>query len=96
MISTYARNEKNIEYKTNKALGSVKQIMSALNERPYGKYKFPAAKLMRSGMLIGSLLHNPEMWINLKQKELDKVIKPDKVYMNNYWEREVKLSNTWN
>ena len=65
IISKDGKNKQNIKDKTNKALGNKNKILSGLNERPYGKYTFQAEKLMRSGMLIGSLLNNSETWINI-------------------------------
>ena len=36
-----------------------------------------ASKLMRESMLIGSILTNSESWINLTNKDLDNLEKPD-------------------
>ena len=80
IISNDAKNERNLKMKTNKALGNIKQIISGLNERPYGKYTFQAAKLMRNGMLIGSLLTNCETWINMLKKDIQKIEKVDNIF----------------
>jgi len=80
IISKDATNKTNIKSKTNKALGNVKQIISGLNERPYGKYTFQAGKLMRGGILISSLLNNSETWINLTKSDIEKIEKPDKIF----------------
>ena len=50
IISEDGKNKENIKNKTNKAIGNVNKMISSLNERPYGKYTFLAAKLIRSGM----------------------------------------------
>ena len=62
------RNENNIRDQTNRAVGNVNKIIKTLNERPFGVYTFQAAKLMRDGILMSSLLNNAETWTNLTQK----------------------------
>ena len=44
---------------------------------PYGRHSYKAAKLMREGMLLGSLLTNCESWINLTETDLTKLEQPD-------------------
>ena len=63
------KNEKNIKDKTNKAVGNVNKIVTTLNERPFGKFTFKAATIMRDGVLISSFLNNAETWINLTHKK---------------------------
>ena len=79
IITTDMNNEKNIKDKTNKAIGNINKIVSSLQERPYGKHTFKAAKLMRDGILIGSLLNNAETWINVTKKDIEKLEKPDNI-----------------
>ena len=52
----------------NKATGNVNKIIESLKERPYGKHKYKAAKLMRDGMVVASMLSNAEMWTNILEK----------------------------
>ena len=77
IISDDMKNHKNIKEKTDRAVGIVKKISTSLNERPYGKHTFKAAKLMREGMLLGSLLTNSESWINMTKRDLEALEKPD-------------------
>ena len=58
-------------------MGIVKKIPTSLIERPYGKHTFKAAKLMREGMLLGSMLTNAESWINMTQRDIEALEKPD-------------------
>ena len=48
-----------------------------MNERPYGKHFFKAAKLMREAILINGLLSNSESWINVSKKDLEDLERPD-------------------
>ena len=77
IVSSDMKNEYNIRDKTNKATGNVNKIISSLQERPFGKHHFKAAKILRDGMLVGSLLNNAETWINLTKKDMEKLEKPD-------------------
>ena len=38
IITCDLKNDKNIKDKTNKGVGNVNKIISALNERPYGRH----------------------------------------------------------
>ena len=69
--------DKNIKEKTYKGVGNVNKIISALNERPYGRHAFKAAILMRESMLLGSMLSNCEIMIIVTEADLNKLEKPD-------------------
>ena len=70
-------NTHNIKEKKNKAVGIVKKISTCLYERPYGSNTFRAAKILREGLLLGSMLNNSESWINLTKSDLDNLEKPE-------------------
>ena len=53
------------------------KIISALNEKPYGKHAFKAGRIMRDSLLLGSMLTNCETWINLTEADIKKLEKPD-------------------
>ena len=69
--------EKNIKDKTDKAVGNVNKIVSTIHERPYGKYSFKAASLMRDAILLGGMLSNSEGWINVTETDYTNLQKPD-------------------
>ena len=69
-------NYENIKEKTNKAIGIVTKISTNLIERPYRKYNFKAAILMRESMLLGSMLNNAESWVNNNNTNLNNLGKP--------------------
>ena len=83
IISQDMKNIQNIKEKTNKAVGIVNKISTALYERPYGRHTFKAAKIMREGLLLGSLLNNSESWINITKSDLDNLEKPDTMLQRN-------------
>ena len=71
------KNELNIKSRTDKAFGNVEKIKNTLIERPYGKYSFKAALLMREALLIGGLLSNSESWTNITESNILKLTQPD-------------------
>ena len=77
IISSDGSNKLNIVDRTNKATGTVNKIMTTLQTRPYGKHTYKAAKLMREAMLLGGMLNNAESWININQKDIKALEKPD-------------------
>ena len=79
IIQNDMKNDKNIKDKTDKAVGNVNKILSALNERPYGRHSYKAAVLMRQGILLGGLLTNAETWINITEKDIDNLSMPDTI-----------------
>ena len=58
-------------------MGNVNEIISTLYERPFEKHRYKAARLMREGLLINSLLTNSESWVNVTEKELSNLEKLD-------------------
>ena len=77
IIQSNGKNEKNIQAKINKAVGSVENIISAITERPYGCHTFKAALLMRQGLMLGGMLTNAEAWINVTETDIKRLTMPD-------------------
>ena len=77
LVSSDLKNIKNIQERVGKGIGNVNKIISTLVERPFGKHNFSAAKLMREGLLINSLLTNSESWINISEKDIENLEKCD-------------------
>ena len=76
------KNTLNIKEKTDKAIGIVNKIVSSISERPYGRYRYQAAVIMREAMLVGSMLSNSESWSIMTQNDLDKLQKPETILQN--------------
>ena len=83
IISNDMGNQSNIKEKTNRGVGIVNKIITTLYERPYGKYTYKAAALMREGLLLASILNNSESWINITKQDIEKLGKPDKMLIKN-------------
>ena len=77
IISSNTKNKLNIIDRTNKAVGNVNRIITALHERPYGRYTYRAARIMREAMMMGPMVNNSETWFNITQDDLNTLSKPD-------------------
>ena len=77
IITKDGKNSRNIRERTNKAQGNINHIVNSLMERPYGRHRFKAAKLMRDAILLSGLLTNTESRINVTKKDLEDLEKTD-------------------
>ena len=62
--------EKNVQARKNKSLGIITQIVQILESTYFGKYYFDVALVLRSSLLLSSLLLNSEAWVNLTEKNI--------------------------
>ena len=58
LLQMTCKNYKDKKDRINKGTGNVNKIISALNEKPYGKHAFKAGKIMRDSLLLGSMSTN--------------------------------------
>ena len=58
ILQSNGKNEKKITDKINKTVESVNKIISAINERAYGKHTYKAALLMREGLMLSVMMNN--------------------------------------
>ena len=77
------KKKKNLKDSTNQEVGIVNKIITTLSKRRYGRHRIRAEKLMRESMLKRSILSNSESWINLTQKDIDTLEKPDPMLQRN-------------
>jgi hypothetical protein len=64
---------KNVQVRKNKGLGvitQITQITQILNSVLFWKYFFEVAMVLRSSLLLSSLLLNSEAWVNLSDKDI--------------------------
>ena len=71
MISANGSNKKNVEHRRAKAFGTIKSIMTILEDIPFGQHYFEVAKLLRNSLFLSSLLLNSEVWYGLTLKEIE-------------------------
>ena len=71
IIAIDGSNVKNVESRKSKASGSVKQILSILDEICFGPFFFEIAMVLRNSLLVSSLLANSEAWYGLTKQDID-------------------------
>ena len=95
VISTDGKHTKNVMARKNKGLGVITQIMQILDSVVYGKYFFEVAMVLRSSMLLSSLLLNSEAWVNLSEKDIRALERTDEMLLSKILGSETNTSNTF-
>ena len=70
VISTNGKHKKNVLARKNKGLRVITQIRQILDSVLFVKYFFEVAMVLRSSLLLSSLLSNSEALVNLSDKEI--------------------------
>ena len=95
IISADGKHIKNIQHRKNKGLGTINQIMDILGSVYFGKYYFEVALVLRSSLLLSSLLLNSEAWVNLSEKDIRGLEQTDEILLSRILEAESNTSNTF-
>ena len=62
VISKDGKNQATIDNRKAKAIGAIAEIMSIIEEIPFGKHKFEVAMKLRESMFLNRILCNSEAW----------------------------------
>ena len=65
-----------------KVLGVITQIMQILDSVLFGNYFFEVAMVLRSSLLLSSLLLNSEAWVNLSDKDIRALERTDEMLLS--------------
>jgi hypothetical protein len=95
VISVDGKHDKNVEARKNKSQGIIKQIMQILQSVCYGKYYFEVAMVLRSSLLLSSLLLNSEAWVNLSDKNIRSLEQTDEILLAKILDSEANTSNVF-
>ena len=79
----------------NKSLGTVNQVTQILDSLFFGKYHFEVAMVLRSSMLLSSLLLNSEAWVNISDKDIRSLEQADENFLNKVLGCDPKTSNVF-
>ena len=94
-ISDDGKHFKNVEARRNKSLGIITQIMDILKSVFFGKYYFEVALVLRSSLLLSSLLLNSEAWVNLTAKDIRSLEQTDEILLSKILDCEANTSNVF-
>ena len=93
VISSDGKQSKNIQVRKNKAIGIINQIMEILQSVFFGKYHFEVAMVLRSSLLLSSLLLNSEAWVNYSEKNVRSLEQTDEILLSKILECDSNTSN---
>jgi hypothetical protein len=85
----------NIQDRKNKSLGTINQIIQILQNVFFGKNYFEVAMVLRSSLLLSSLLLNSEARVNLSDTEIRKLEQTDEILLNRILGCESNTSNAF-
>ena len=95
LISSDGKHSKNVQARKNKSLGTINQIMQILSSVFFGKYYFEVAMVLRSSLLLSSLLLNSEAWVNLSDKEIRALEQTDEILLSKILGCDANASNAF-
>ena len=70
VIQSNGKNDLNIKERIGKGLGAVKQITQMLSDLCLGPFYYEAFSVLRSSLLLSSLISNSESWVGLTKKQI--------------------------
>ena len=94
LVAANGRHEKNILRRQNSSIGIIDQIMDIINSTYFGKYYFEVALVLRSSLLLSSILLNSEAWVNLTKTNIRSLEHIDETLLSQILESEANTSNT--
>ena len=95
VISSDGKHTKNVQARKNKGLGVITQISQILDTVMFGKYYFEVAMVLRSSLLLSSLLLNSEAWVNLSDSDIRALERTDEILLSKILESGSNTSNTF-
>ena len=81
IISNDGCNIKNLKARVWKRKGAISRIMTNLDEISFGKFYFEIAVILRSSLMVSSILFNSEAWYNVPKEELDLIESVDLIFL---------------
>ena len=93
IIASDGSHKKNIQARKNKGLGIINKIMQIMQSMFFGKYYFEVALVLRSSLLLSSLLLNSEAWVNLTEKDIRGLEQTDEILLSRILDCDANTSN---
>ena len=95
VISSDGKHTKNVQARKNKGLGVITQITQILDTVMFGKYYFEVVMVLRSSLLLSSLLLNSEAWVNLSDSDIRALERTDEILLSKILESDSNTSKTY-
>ena len=81
IIQADGKNDRNIQERKIRGLAASRQIEELLDDLCLGDYHFEAANILRSSLLLSSLLSNCEAWYHITKKEITELESVDETLL---------------
>jgi hypothetical protein len=95
VISADGSHTKNVLERKNKGVGVINQITQILDSIVFGKYYFEVALILRSSLLLSSLLLNSEAWVNICDKDIRSLEQTDEHLLAKILDCDSNTSNAF-
>ena len=83
ILSSDGKNDANIRERVQRGLGAVTNICQTLSDLCLGPYYYEAAIILRSSLLLSTVLSNSEAWVNLTKKNIEDLEAIDETFLRN-------------
>ena len=93
IVSSDGKHNKNVQARKNKGLGTINNIMQILKSMFFGKYFFEVALVLRSSLLLSSLLLNSEAWVNLSEQNIRALEQTNEILLSRILDSDSNTSN---
>ena len=90
VIQSNGKNDLNIKERVGKGLGNVKQITQMISDLCLGPYHYEASAVLRSSLLLSSLISNSESWVGLTKKQISDLESVDEELLRNIFSAHSK------
>ena len=81
ILSSDGKNDANIKERVQRGLGAVTNICQTLSDLCLGPYYYEAAIIMRSSLLLSTILSNSEAWVNLTKVNVEELEAIDEKFL---------------
>ena len=95
VISADGSHTKNVLARKSKGQGVINQITQILDSVFFGKYHFEVALILRSSLLLSSLLLNSEAWVNFSDKDIRSLEQTDECLLAKILDCDSNTSNVF-
>ena len=81
ILSSDAKNTKNVKSRTSKGMGLVNEILYILENISLGSHYFSIAMILRNTILINGMIFHAEAWSNVSKEEVEELSKIDRYFL---------------
>ena len=82
IITSDAKNNKNVKNRVSKGMGIIADIFNILETICFGPNYFEIALLLREALLINGTIYNSAVWYNLTSKDIRDIEQIDKIFFS--------------